>query len=138
MHSGRKAQSSFEYLMIFGLVMVFAIPIWLYVTSLDQQTDSQLALSYADSAVRQIADSADLVYSQGPPAKVRLRVYLPDGIDYTNVTSRVVNIRLTTNLGPSDVYATSVATLNGSLPSESGTYWIDIEAMDGFVQIESE
>jgi len=37
-----KAQVSFEYLMIFGLAIAFAIPVWLYVTSLQQDTGQEL------------------------------------------------------------------------------------------------
>ncbi len=133
-----RAQSSFEYMMIFALAIAFAIPVWLYVTSLQQSAGEDLSLSYAQNAVNQITSAADLVYTQGPPAKVRLSVYIPSRVDMINITNRTVNFRLLTSTGVSDVFSTSVADLTGTLPDSEGVYWIDVESMGSYVQVTSE
>jgi uncharacterized protein (UPF0333 family) len=133
-----RAQSSFEYMMIFGLAIAFAIPVWIYVASLQQSAGEELSISYAQNAVNQITSSADLVYTQGPPAKVRLSVYIPSRVDMINITNRTVNFRLLTSTGVSDVFSTSVANLTGSLPDSEGLYWIDVESMGDHVQVTAE
>jgi uncharacterized protein (UPF0333 family) len=133
-----RGQVSFEYMMIFGLAIAFAIPVWLYVTSLQQDTGQELSLSYARNAVNQITSSADLVYSQGPPAKVRLNVYIPSGIESVNITNRTISFRMRTSAGLSDVFSSSVANLSGTIPQEEGMYWIKVESMGDYVNVSKE
>jgi hypothetical protein len=108
------------------------------VSSLQQSAGEELSLSYAQNAVNQITSAADLVYTQGPPAKVRLSVYIPSRIEMINITNRTVNFRLLTSTGVSDVFSTSVADLNGTLPDSEGVYWVDVESMGGYVQVSAE
>jgi hypothetical protein len=133
-----RAQSSFEYMMIFALAIAFAIPVWIYVASLQQSAGEELSLSYAENAVNQITSAADLVHTQGPPAKVRLNVYIPSRVDMINITDRTVNFRMLTSAGVSDVFSTSVANLTGTLPDSEGIYWIDVESMGDYVQVSAE
>jgi uncharacterized protein (UPF0333 family) len=134
----RKAQLSFEYMMIFGLAIAFAVPVWLYVTSLQQDTGQDLSMSYAKNAVNQITSSADLVYGQGPPAKITLNVYIPSGIESVNITGRTINFRMRTSAGLSDIFSSSVANLSGTVPLEEGMYWIKVESMGDYVNVSKE
>ncbi|RLJ03826.1 MAG: hypothetical protein DRP18_05595 [Candidatus Aenigmatarchaeota archaeon] len=131
----KKAQVAFEYLMIFGIVLGFAIPVWIYVSNLQAQTGTDMCLSYAKNTANQIADTADLVYSQGAPAKVRIKVYIPKHVVSANITGREINFNMSYMDGYTDVFATSMASLNGSLPNLEGVYWIEIEATDSGVDI---
>ena len=133
-----RAQASFEYMMIFGLAIAFAIPVWLYVTSLQQDTGQQLSLSYAKNAVNQITSSADLVYGQGQPAMVRLNVYFPSGIESMNISGKTIIFTMWTSAGLSDVFSSSIANLSGTLPSGEGMYWIKVESMGSYVNISRE
>ena len=72
-----RAQTAMEYLSIVGIVLVFVIPIWAYLITIEQQTSTELSLSYSKNAARQIADASSLVYSQGPPAKLTFQIYIP-------------------------------------------------------------
>jgi len=133
-----KAQVSFEYLMIFGLAIAFAIPVWLYVTSLQQDTGQELSLSYARNAVNQITSSADLVYGQGPPAMVRLSVYIPPGIHSVNITGKEINFNMSVGSGFSDVFSSSISNLSGTLPAQEGMRRIRVESMGDYVNISVE
>jgi len=133
-----KAQASFEYMMVFALAIAFAIPVWIYMSSMQQSAGEELSLSYSKNAVNQIASAADLVYSQGPPAKVRLNIYIPSRVEMINITNRTVNFRILTSAGPSDVFSESVANLTGTLSSSEGTYWISVESKGNYVQISTE
>ena len=133
-----RAQSSFEYMMIFGLAIAFAIPVWVYVTSLQQSAGEELSMSYAENAVNQITSAADLVYVQGPPAKVRLSVYIPSRVEMINISNKTVNFRVLSSAGASDIFSDSVANLSGTLSSSEGMYWVNVESMGDYVQITHE
>jgi uncharacterized protein (UPF0333 family) len=130
-----RAQTAIEYLSIIGIVLVFVIPIWAYLVTLEQQTSTELSLSYSKNAARQIADTSSLVYSQGPPAKISFQVYIPIGIENILIDNK--NIVFNVSIGPAytDVFATSTATMNGTLSKEPGYYTIQIIAVDDRVDI---
>lgn len=128
-------QTAMEYLIIVSLVMVFMIPIWTYVTNTQQSTSSELALTYAKNTANQLADAADLVYSQGPPAKIRINVYIPYGVQNITIINNTVKFEVWSELGTTDIFAFSTAQINGTIPKKQGYYWIDIEATDNIVQI---
>jgi uncharacterized protein (UPF0333 family) len=133
-----KAQSSFEYLMIFMLALGFAIPVWIYISSLQQGAGEELSLSYAKNAVSQITSTADLVYTQGAPAKVRLDVYIPSRVESIAISGKTVNFNMSSSTGFSDVFSESVANLSGSLPTSEGMYRIGVESKGDYVQIGAE
>jgi len=130
-------QVAFEYMIIVATVLVFLVPIWAYVSGIQMQAGAELSLSYAKNTAEQIADTAGLVYTQGPPAKVDMRVYIPSGVEDINIINRTVVLRVRTTAGVSDVFSISIAEMNGTIPTQEGTYIVTIEAMDGFVQISS-
>ncbi len=132
-----KVQVAVEYIIIVAVVIAFLVPLWSYVASVKQQTGEQLRISYAQNAVDKIADTADMVYSQGPPAKVNLRVYIPGGVGSTNISGTMVNMKVWVGMNYSDVTAFSMVQMNGTLPSSEGNYWVTVEAREGFVQIDT-
>ena len=130
-----RAQAAFEYMVIVALVLAFLIPIWAYVTSLEQQTSTQLSISYAKNAAEKIADTADLVYSQGAPARVEVNIYIPKNVESVNITNNTIDFVVRVDSVLNDVTATSAAKLNGTVPNREGTYLFAIEALDSLVQI---
>lgn len=130
-----KVQVAFEYIIIIAIGLAFIIPIWLYIITVQYQSNVELALSYAKNAVDKIASTADLVYSQGTPAKVRVSVYIPNGVVQSNITNNTIYLTVRVGTQLSDVVAISEAELNGSLPTQEGNYLIDIEAKADYVQI---
>jgi len=132
----RKLQAAFEYLAIVSIVLVFMIPIWIYVTSTQHETTTELTLTYAKNAANQIVDASNLVYSQGPPAKVSINVHIPYSIENITIVNNTINVKVRIDSGITDIFAFSTSQLNGSLPEDQGYYWIEVEAKDNFVQIE--
>ncbi len=130
-----EAQAAFEYMVIVGLVLAFLLPIWAYIASLQQQTSTQLSISYAKNAADIIADTADLVFSQGAPAKVEVRIYIPKNVENVSIINNTIDFKILIDSTLSDISATSSAKLNGTIPTREGTYTFSIEAKDGFVQI---
>jgi uncharacterized protein (UPF0333 family) len=134
-----RAQTSFEYLIIIAIVIGFLLPVWAYVSSMQQMNTDQLALAYAKNAVEKITDTASLVYSQGYPAKVVTRVYIPKGIEESIVSDNLLKLRVRTLSGVSDIWATSVGRMNlteGLNLTSEGVYMLSLEAnQNDYVQI---
>lgn len=122
-------------LAVIALVLAFLLPVWFYVTSLQVNTATELSQSYAESAASRIVKTADSVFVQGKPAKVKMDVYMPKGVEQANITGRTVIFKLRAGTALSDVAATSISSLNGSLPTSEGTYAVTVQAFDNVVQI---
>ncbi len=131
----RKAQVATEYIIIAGIVMVFLIPLWTYMGGIRDQISIQMMISYAQNAADRLAETAELIYSQGPPAKISIKVYIPGNVEHVKIGNRTVSLGIRTIAGVSDVFARSRAEINGSLPASQGIYWITVEAQEGLVQI---
>ncbi|UCD06990.1 MAG: hypothetical protein JSW41_04105 [Candidatus Aenigmatarchaeota archaeon] len=130
-----KAQAAFEYLVIVSIVLVFMIPIWAYVTTTQRDTSTELTLTYAKNTANQIADASNLVYSQGPPAKVKINVYVPHGVNNITILNNSIRFEVMVDSKITDIFAFSTAQMNGTLSKKKGYYWIEVEAMDDTVQI---
>lgn len=130
-----RAQVAFEYMAVVGLVLAMLLPIWIYISNTQQRANTELYLSYAKNAVEKITETSDLVYSQGPPAKVNVKVYIPRRISQVVIVNNTIYFKIYTEGGTSDVSATSSATMNGTIPTTEGIYTLSIEAKQGYVQI---
>jgi hypothetical protein len=130
-----RAQTAFEYMVIAIFILAFLTPIWVYLYQLQAQTNDEFAISYAKNAVTQISKKADLVYSQRMDARVKIEVYIPRGVEYVNITGNEINMRILSRSGPIDVFATSIAQLQGSIPSGEGLYWVLIKAEGDYVSV---
>lgn len=128
--NGVKAQAAFEYMIVVIISLTFMIPVWIYITSVNTETTDELSLAYAKSGVDKLASTADLVYSQGPPAKMKISVYIPHGVEDFNITNRTIILKVRYMGTLTDVFADSRARLNGTLPTVEGNYWMKIEAVE--------
>ena len=128
-------QAAFEYLVIVSMILFFMIPIWGYVTSTQANTNTELILTYAQTAANQIVDASNLVYSQGPPAKVRINVYIPHKVTNISIVNNTIKLEVKFNGEFSDIFAFSNSVLNGSVPFDEGNYKVYIEAVNDYVQI---
>lgn len=130
-----KSQAAFEYMIIVAIVLSFIIPVWSYVSSVQTRSSIDLSLKYAKNAVERLTETIDAVYSQGPPAKVKLKLYIPKYVEKIEMINNTIIFRIRTPSGISDVFSTSIAIVNGSLPNEEGIYWVNVEAVGDIVQI---
>ena len=128
-------QAAFEFMVIVIFVLAFLTPIWIYLSQIQTQTADQFALSYAKSAVIQIANKADMVYSQRMDAKIKMEIYIPRGVQEIDISGNEINMKVLSSSGLADVYATSIAQLQGSLPTEEGLYSVLIKAEGSYVNI---
>jgi len=130
-----RGQTAFEFMVIVIFVLTFITPIWIYLSQIQMQTNDQFALSYAKNAVTQIAKKADLIYSQRMDARVRIEIYIPRGVQAISISGNEINMQVLSSSGTVDVFATSLAPLQGSLPTSEGLYWVMIKAEGDYVNV---
>lgn len=126
-----KAQVSVEYIIIISVALTVLIFISLYSTKYIQGYREDSAVSTAGNTVRKIGENADWVFSQGPPAKVTVEIYIPEGVEEITLENRTILFRMKNR----DVYYRTIPLLNGSLPSKSGHYMVSLVAYNTYVDV---
>jgi type II secretory pathway pseudopilin PulG len=132
-----RAQTAIEYFIIAGMVLMFMVPIWAYIVTTQQQTTQQLSLTYARNAAKQIADAASLVHSQGSPAKINIKVFIPSSIKNVSIYNKTIVFQVITGPQTAEIWYTSTADMQGEekIPVNEGYYYFDIISHDTYVEI---
>lgn len=125
-----KLQVAMEYLFIVGIVLMFLIPVWVHTTTTQNQASEDLSISYAQAALDKLAATADLVYSQGPPAKVTQNVFVPPSTKSFYTNGKVIILFVSTSSGNSDVWKITKANLVSELPQDEGYYLFTVESIN--------
>lgn len=126
----RKAQAAFEYMLVVLIALAFMVPLWTYMATVNNEASDELSLSYAKNAADAVASAADLVYTQGPPAKVRITVFIPSSTVNASIINGTVIFVIRNAGGETAIYAESRARINGTLPASGGSYNMEIRALD--------
>jgi len=130
-----KSQISTEYLIIVSFALMVLIPYILYLTNMSQGFSEDNTLTVASNSVQKIGQTADLVYSRGEPARLKISILMPSNVQEISFIGKTMNWKVKTSSGVSDIYYNSVATLEGSLPTTPGYYNVIVEATDSEVNI---
>ena len=130
-----KSQVAVEYLIIVSVAFMILIPTILYLNQTFIGYSDSNKLSKASETVKKIGQTADWVYSQGPPAKQTIEIFIPKDLDEISLNNKTVLFKVRTSAGVSDVFYESVAPLNGTVPSNSGYYFVSLTAFQDYVNI---
>lgn len=132
---GKKGQSSVEYLIIVGIILVALIPLFFY--SIDK-INSSLKINQAEDAVSTLGSAANIVHSLGPGTNKYVQITIPSGVESSIVNGTLIQLKVHVYGSTSDFYATTAITVSGNIPTEKGTYTISVLALDdGTVHIGS-
>jgi len=131
----KRGQVAFEYMVIVAVVIALLIPIWSYMSAVNERSTQTLAISQAQAAANKIVSSADLVYTQGPPTQLTVDVYIPKGVESASLTDTTVKFSLYFGAGLTDVFADSLAILDGAVPIKEGLYKFEIKAIGDYANI---
>ena len=132
-----KSQSAMEYYTIVVIALLILLPLSIYVYQLLYQYEDDTRISHAKNAVNELGETADWVFSQGPPARYTFKsFYIPEGLEETRVIDNVILFRVKTSAGISDIYYTTIGHVDGSIPTESSYYPIVVFAHENNVTIE--
>lgn len=131
-----KAQAAMEYYTIIAVALIILLPLSIYVYQLLYQYQDEAKISHAKNAVNQLGETADWVFSQGPPAKYTFdSFYIPEGIEQITLDDNGILFRVKTSAGISDVFYHTIAPVDGYIPSKSTYYPISVTAYNSYVNI---
>ncbi|MCX8175124.1 MAG: VWA domain-containing protein [Candidatus Micrarchaeota archaeon] len=114
---GLGGQASLEQLAVLSLALLF-VSVAFYLAS--AYSSDSVKISQAEDAVGRLAAAVDYVYSLGPNSREYVTVYLPQDIEFINVSGKGIHLRLRLTSGMTDVAATTKADLIGALPQYRG------------------
>ncbi|MBI1972707.1 hypothetical protein HYS50_01745 [Candidatus Woesearchaeota archaeon] len=126
-HFLSRAQISFEYLALAGILLAILIPI-IY-TSLSTVYD-QHKISSVDDIVSQLASKADDVYKLGPGNKDTLQIVIPAGITGATVAGNEISLQTTLRNQNATVRKFTEPNVIGSFDIMQGEYYIPIKALN--------
>jgi len=125
-----RAQVAVEYLIIVGVALMILLPLSLYLNQTLMGYRDDTKISKAWNTVKKLGQNADWVHSQGPPARVRVEIDVPEDVTEMSLDNNMILYRIRTSAGISDVFYNTVPALNGTLPTNSQYYFISITAIN--------
>jgi uncharacterized protein (UPF0333 family) len=131
----KEAQVSIE-IMILLVLMLFVLSIILTVndamiTGADNNFNGKKANLLLDTA----SQTGDLVYQQGVGAKQKVFVAMPKAVTSITLKGRLINLTLNTSGNPVTLYRKTNFNITGSIPVQSGNYWLLFQSMAGKVNV---
>lgn len=131
----KKAQVSFEYLIIMGFVTFVIIGVlgvsFLYSAGIKDR----LKVIQIENFGNKITTSAETVFHSGEPSKITISTYLPENVEKVEIIENNVVITFELSSGKSKVAFSSKVPIQGTISSYSGIKNLKIEAFADRAQI---
>ena len=131
-----RAQAAFEYMMLFGIILLIIVPIASYVW---HQNEISSRIRQGKIAVDSLVTAVDPMYAQGPGAKIVIGIVFPSGYnsDKSSISNQTIKLHVITPAGTNDLIGKTKGDVNGSLPISNGYKSITLEMINGYVNITS-
>ncbi len=133
--STKKAQAAVEYTTIFGVGLVLVGILWVSIAEESDRTRFEIQLIYAKNAINKIADTADLISVQGPPAQTYISAFFPENIDEIEIQGNFVTFQIKYNDFVNNLTAISIANMTGVLKPTQGAHKILVKSIGNMVEI---
>lgn len=134
----RKAQSSIEFLSVFGLAMLMAAPFIVAAQSSIVQLQTGADSATLQNSMDKLESAVTTVEASGPPAKRTFAMDIPGNVEESYVVNnRAVVFTVNTPSGRTNVsriFDTQIAA-SGGLPSSQGVYPMSVTAWQDQVNI---
>lgn len=124
-----------EYLTIVSFVAIITIPLMIIYYTYANTTADEINMNQLLQITRKIADTADSVYYLGKPSETTIKVYMPNNVEAVNITSNSIAFTIETVAGLSDIVSSTNVNVSGTVPVSQGIHYINIKAMDYYVNI---
>ncbi len=130
-----RAQTAFEYLMIFSIILAIVGILTLYAGEMTKRNEDDIRVANVMTVVNKIVEAANIVYTQGKPSQITLNLYIPEGVESIEISDKKILIKVRVSNGLTDVFAFSKASLQGSISLTPGTKKIKVIAEENYVNI---
>ncbi len=125
-----RSQVAIEYLMIIAIILVIATPIIYYSLT---EANIEIKKNEIESALNDLKNSADTLYTLGPGSKDYIPISLPDGIESVSISSKEILFKIKIFGGISDVFIQTKANVTGNIPIIKGIHYIPLEMLESGV-----
>lgn len=112
-----KGQASLEQLIVTGIGITFIALIFYF--AINSANDNVQAAQAKDS-VDKMVKAADYVYSLGPGSRHTIGIYLPQGVEFVNISGKRIHIQVSIPSGNSDAFANTRANVSGNVQTTGG------------------
>ena len=131
----RLAQAALEYMVVVGIALLVLTPIALEGMQSVDEFKKDMNVLKAHDALAQVADAAKIVYFQGPPSTMTIRVIYPDKIVLSNASGTEAYFRIDTGGATTDIVEFFDFNVTGNISGGAGERTIYIEALPNAVNI---
>jgi type II secretory pathway pseudopilin PulG len=135
----RKGQGATELLVLLAMIAIVGLIIYASSQTTLAESRKLLLVSQARATVNDLSSAASEVYSEGPGAKRRVYIVIPEGSDSARVyvNNTMINIGLSIDSTTSDINTqTNMKLVQGAdFPKTPGSYWVPVTAKEGYVLI---
>ena len=135
-----RAQAAVEYLVLTSTALVIIAVIFYSFRVASRSFSNEIRVSQLQNSVNVLVDASNIVCLQGEPAAVIREIYIPPGVIsawFEGSKNETIFYNLTVDSHFTSVSASSLCSLNGSLPIGEGIHKVLIEAKGGYVNITS-
>ena len=133
----KEGQISIEYMAIVSFVTVILILLIVISNYYSRGTEDQIIANQVDQLAKQIIDTAESVYYFGEPSKNTIKAFMPDKVELINITTNEIVFVIRTQQGNSDIAYSSSVNLTGAIQKTPGIHYINVEAKEGYIWINS-
>jgi hypothetical protein len=135
-----KGQGATELIVLLALIAVVGLVIYSSSQGRLSESSKTLVISQARATVNDLASAASEVYSEGPGARRKVYVTIPEGVNSSRVFINNTMINIGINLDPvtsTDINTqTTMKLVQGAdFPTTPGSYWVYVTAEQGYVLI---
>jgi hypothetical protein len=123
-----KAQSSIEYILLFGISLVIVGVLWTVSGNNLESSQWDLQLAYAKNSMDKIAKTADIAYVQGQPAQMYVNVDFPDNVNAVYIQNNEIIMELRWEDMLRNFSAYSAANMTGSISPAPGRHRLLVKA----------
>lgn len=131
----RQAQSSMEYLLITGFVLVIIIAIIAVAYSQSAKFSTDVSAAQIQKIGNGIGDAVNAVYYAGPPTKKTLTLQFPTNINYVALANQSIVFNLMGEGGSYDYVVFTQANMTGWLRPFSGIHVVTVESLGSVVNV---
>jgi hypothetical protein len=130
MRRAKQAQVAMEYMIIFSIAFLMALPLIVIFASQTNNLQSDIASAQLDKAATHIIDAVEEVYYMGQPAQKTIRITFPSGIQSIDITSYGLVFNMRSSTRDYQYVKETPVNLSGSLQTFEGVHIIVVQARE--------
>jgi len=131
----RLAQIGLELVIVASVIIFATIVVLALQTDIFSALNNEMSSATVTTALDQIVGASENMYKQGVGATTQVKVKIPSNIKASKITGGAVSFTLSEGGRNSTIAKETDININGSLPSNQGTYILTVRSEKDFVNV---